>query len=265
MQQDRNTENEDRPLTARSVLASTLLGMDPPESSARLLARSGELFGIAEGTTRTALSRMVAAGELEPAGDGRYRLSGRLLARQTRQRQSRRPELRRWDGEWRTAIVVAEGRSAAARAALRAGMTAARMAELREGCWLRPDNLAVTPEGPVAEQCRWFVGHPAGGDADAVALAASLWDLRAWAGRAGHLLGRMDATAPSLRAGDVAVLAPCFVLAASVLRHLQADPLLPDELLPATWPGASLRAAYDEYEQALQGLLRAWHRANRDH
>jgi len=37
------------------VIASTLLGMHPPVLAAQVLVRSGELFGIAEGTTRTAL------------------------------------------------------------------------------------------------------------------------------------------------------------------------------------------------------------------
>ncbi len=74
-----------RALTARSVVASTLLGMTPPRLSSQLLVRSGELFGIAEGTTRVALSRMVAAGELEAVG-GSYQLAGHLLTRQERQR-----------------------------------------------------------------------------------------------------------------------------------------------------------------------------------
>ena len=43
-----------RALTARSVVASTLLGMSPPRLSSQLLVRSGELFGITEGTTRVA-------------------------------------------------------------------------------------------------------------------------------------------------------------------------------------------------------------------
>jgi hypothetical protein len=47
-----------RALTARSVAASTLLGMTPPRLSSQLLVRSGELFGITEGTTRVALSRI---------------------------------------------------------------------------------------------------------------------------------------------------------------------------------------------------------------
>ena len=79
-----------KPMTARSVVASTLLGVEPPRLTTRILVRSGELFGIAEGTTRVALSRMVAAGELRPDDDG-YRLAGRLLDRQARQTASRGP------------------------------------------------------------------------------------------------------------------------------------------------------------------------------
>ena len=58
-----------RPLTARSVIASTLLGVDPPRLPALALVRSGELFGLREGATRTALSRMAANGEV--VADGR--------------------------------------------------------------------------------------------------------------------------------------------------------------------------------------------------
>src|SRR5947209_11480295 len=55
---------------------------------AATLVRSGELFGIAEGTTRVALSRMVAAGELVAVERG-YQLAGALTSRQARQDLSR--------------------------------------------------------------------------------------------------------------------------------------------------------------------------------
>ena len=42
------------PLTTRSVLASTLLGTRPPRLPVGRLVRAGALFGIAEGTVRTA-------------------------------------------------------------------------------------------------------------------------------------------------------------------------------------------------------------------
>ena len=39
-----------RPLTARSVVASTLLGTDPPRLPVAFLVRTGALFGLAEGS-----------------------------------------------------------------------------------------------------------------------------------------------------------------------------------------------------------------------
>src|SRR5687768_15517560 len=136
-----NTDDElgVRPLTARSVLLSTLLGLDPPVLPASRLVATAGLFGIAEGTARVALSRMVRAGEVEADG-ARYRLSGRLLERQARQATGLRPARTRWRGGWHLAVVTVTGRSAASRAELRRTFTAARFAEWREGVWLRPDD-----------------------------------------------------------------------------------------------------------------------------
>src|SRR3954469_11610414 len=211
---------DERPLTARSVVASILLGTQPPQLPGRLLVRAGELFGLAEGTVRVAISRMIGAGELEPRGDGRYRLAGHLLARQVRQDESRRPPPRRWNGDWATAVVTADGRSPAERAALRQAMGARRMAELREGVWLRPDNLgaATTEDGLPERHCTWFSSRPVA--ADAATLARSLWDLDGWSHRTGALLHRMDRSVGALRSGDTAALGPCFVTAATALRHL---------------------------------------------
>jgi phenylacetic acid degradation operon negative regulatory protein len=243
--------------TARSIVLSVLLGSDPPRLPVQLLVRTTELFGIAEGTTRTALSRMAAAGEVV-ADDGWYALAAdRLLARQARQSASRAARTRPWrGGRWRQAVVVADGRRPAAnRAALRTALTGARLAELREGVWLRPDNLDV--DLPPLAELRWSAAVP---DDDAVALAAELWDLPAWARRAAELRTQMDALLPRLEAEDRSALADGFVLSADVLRHFQADPLLPAELLPDGWPGADLRQEYDRYDAAYRAVLRAWFR-----
>jgi phenylacetic acid degradation operon negative regulatory protein len=242
-----NTDDE-RPLPARSVLLSTLLGAHPPSLPVRVLVRSGELFGIAEGTVRVALSRMLAAGEVEQE-DGSYRLAGRLLERQARQDESRRPAVRRWRGAWATAVVTAEGRTASGRVALRAAMRDLRMGELREGVWLRPDNLRLPR--PADGQCTWLSSRPEG---DPSELAGRLWDLGAWAARAEVLRARLA----RIRLDRADSLAPGFVLSAAVLRHFQADPLLPDELLPDDWPGADLRAEYDEFETAFLAAWRAF-------
>lgn len=271
MIQTRNTRSDvrvsdERPLTARSVIASTLLGTTPPRLPGRLLVRAGALFGLAEGTVRTALSRMVAAGELT-AEDGTYALAGSLLARQARQDESRRAVVAAepWDGTWAVAVVHGERRSAPQRVELRAAATALRLAELREGVWLRPDNLhpgrLPASAAVVDAQCARFGGarphHP---DPDA-ALAGRLWDLGGWAARADGLRARMDGIVAALEGGDTEALAPGFVLSASVLRLTQADPLLPADLLPAGWPGGALRSEYDRYDAAYQYLLGAWFRA----
>ena len=67
-------------LSARSVIASTLLGTVPPRLPGRLLVAFAGEFGIQAGTTRTALSRMVDKGELRHLDGGQYELDGDLLA-----------------------------------------------------------------------------------------------------------------------------------------------------------------------------------------
>lgn len=254
MSPSRNT----RPLSARSVLASVLLGTDPPRLPTPLLVRTTALFGISEGATRTALSRLVANGEAV-AEDGGYRLVGRLVARQARQAASRRADTRRWDGTWELATIGNDvARSARDRAALRDALSALRLAEVREGIWVRPDNLAAdrSPDAKrVARRwCTWWRGarpDPAP-DVDGV------WSLAGWAMAARRLQDDMAELIEPLEAGQQDGLAEGFVTSAAVLRLLQADPLLPRALLPSGWPGDALRVDYDRYDRAYRAVLRAW-------
>ncbi|MFI5043893.1 MAG: PaaX family transcriptional regulator C-terminal domain-containing protein [Acidimicrobiales bacterium] len=248
----------DRPLSARSVVASTLLGTDPPELPAAALVRVGALFDMGEGTIRTALSRMASGGELDRVDDGRYRLAGDLLTRAGIQSVSRAAAVTTWSGRWRQAIVLAGPRSASERSNLRRAMTRLRHGELRDGVWLRPDNLDPQrwPDAHdiVDEQCRWFAVSPDHDDD----LAASLWDLDAWAGRATELRRSMVELVGRLDDGDPTALAPGFIVSAAVLRHFNSDPLLPRELQPRHWPGDRLRADYDRYDTAYRRLLGAY-------
>lgn len=247
-------------MTARSVLLSVLLGTDPPRLPVQLLVRTAELFGLAGGTTRTALSRMRDAGELT-GEDGWYEItSSRLLARQARQSASREAVTGPWvDGFWVQGLVAAEGRRApSARAALRAALAGARLGELREGVWLRPDNLGAWPVLPddLGQDVVWLRSTPE--DLGHAALAERMWDLPGWADRAEELLARMEDLIDPLQRHDRSVLAAGFVLSAAVLRHFQADPLLPAEILPATWPGERLRERYDSYDTAYRAVLLEW-------
>jgi phenylacetic acid degradation operon negative regulatory protein len=242
-----------RPLTARSVLASALLGSEPPELPVARLVAIGGLFGMSDNRVRVALSRMAAAGEVV-AVDGRYRLAGALLDRQARQRASRAARVEPWDGRWVMAVIPPGRRSADDRAATRSALTAARLAERREGVWLRPANVAVDlPPG--------VEGYDVAPGGPAAPLAAALWDLRGWAAEADALRQELRDTAPALTATDQSVLAPGFVLSAAVLRHFQADPLLPAALVPPDWPGQALRREYDDWDDAYRRLLRHYQRA----
>ncbi|GAA4442405.1 PaaX family transcriptional regulator C-terminal domain-containing protein [Actinokineospora soli] len=217
-----------------------LLGAHPPTMSARELVAAVGLVGVGESVARAALSRMVAAGDLDRA-DGHYTLSPRLLARQRRQDAAVDPETTAWDGEWEMAVVTATGRDPADRAALRTELSALRMAELREGVWLRPANLARPWPTSVANATQRFTTRP---DDDPVALAASLWDLDGWAAEARALLAAADTTDQSAR----------FAAIAMSVRHLLADPVLPAYLLPPAWPADALRAGYADYRAWLQSM-----------
>ena len=259
----------DRPLTARSVLASTLLGTDPARLPVAFLVRTGAVFGLSEGAVRTALSRMAAAGEVRADGNGWYALEGGLVTRQTRQRQSRSARTNEWSGRWRMAVVEPGPRHAGDRAELRGAMQRLRFAEQREGVWLRPDNLdpdrLPAAMHLVDAQCRWFTVEPdVSLEHPDDELVEQLWDLAAWSERAVDLRRRMHALTARLDTGDTDALAPGFVLSAAVLRHFGADPLLPRELLPRHWPGSAIRVDYDRYDHAFRDLLAAWARSSVD-
>ncbi|MFI9803902.1 PaaX family transcriptional regulator C-terminal domain-containing protein [Streptomyces sp. NPDC052301] len=227
-----------RPLSARSVVLSLLLGAHPPELPVRDLVVLVEPFGIGGSTLRAALSRMVAAGDLRRT-DAVYGLSDRLLARRRRQDEALHPRTRAWDGDWEMVVITATGRGPAERADLRGRLTALRLAELREGVWLRPANLDRTLPHGLREVAVTCVARP---DEPAHDLVARLWPLDAWAAGARSLLTRASgAHHPADR----------LTVYAAAVRHLLADPVLPPALLPPGWPGDTLRRAYAEYRQEL--------------
>ncbi|MEU2929109.1 PaaX family transcriptional regulator C-terminal domain-containing protein [Streptomyces sp. NPDC007251] len=227
-----------RPLSARSVVLSLLLGAHPAEMPVKDLVRLVEPFGVGGSTLRAALSRMVTAGDLRRTDAG-YRLSDRLLARQRRQDEALRPATRAWHGDWEMVVITATGRGPAERAELRARLTALRLAELREGVWLRPANLDRALPDALTRVARTYIARP---DEPPHDLAARLWPLDAWAATARTLLDRTEAArTPADR----------LTAYAAAVRHLLTDPVLPPGLLPADWPGEALRTAYTGYQREL--------------
>lgn len=160
-------------MTARSVVLSVLLGAHPAWATASELIQLTADFGIKETTLRVALTRMVGAGDLVRSADG-YRLSDRLLARQRRQDEAMRPRTRAWHGNWHMLIVTSIGTDARTRAALRTCMHHKRFGELREGVWMRPDNLDLDLESDVAARVRMLTAR----DEAPADLAGQLWICR---------------------------------------------------------------------------------------
>ena len=229
-----------RALSARSTLLSLVLGAPDARMSPAELARAGTYFDIPASTVRAALTRSVAAGDLRRE-EGDYVLGERLVARQRHQDEAVLDAERAWSGEWELVTVVATGRPGAERAALRDRLTDLRLAELREGVWMRPANLRRPLDlAPFDGQVEILAATPRDDPRD---LAERLWDLPGWARRGEELLDRLARTtsAPTRLAR-----------AAQLVRQLAADPLLPSELLPGDWPGARLRAGYAAYQRELR-------------
>ena len=250
-----------RPLSARSAIASTLLGTHPPTLPAAVLVRSCEILGVSSGTARVALSRMVAKNELTVEG-GRYTLAGSLLARQRRQDESL-AATSDYDGRWSMFIVqsTAEPRSPAERLAVRNRFRNFRYGPIRDGVWARPANLANFSEAfdALHEHADHWLSTPD----DPVTMIAGLWDIRNWALRATRLQKAMTRGFGGLERDDTTTLKVNFALDAAVIRHLHADPLLPSTLLPKTWPGEQLRRQHATFDAAFNRVWRTELRRDR--
>jgi phenylacetic acid degradation operon negative regulatory protein len=239
-----------RPLNARSLVLSVLLGLPNPRLPASSMARLAELFDIAPGTMRTAISRMLAAGELTSV-NGDYELAGPLVERKAAQDIGRRPAGDAWDGTWWIVTVTSPSRDLAARRDFRTSMANARMGELRPDTWMRPANLA----GPRTDAGTIVVRGPVAGE-DGATLAARLWDLHGIGRRCSALRIAVDGDIDRLAHGTDGDVASGIMLAAAVVHFLRAEPLLPDALTPDGWATDDLRERYASFDRALGRALR---------
>ncbi|MDH6677778.1 phenylacetic acid degradation operon negative regulatory protein [Rhodococcus sp. LBL1] len=232
-------------LTARGVILSLLVSNHPARPTPAQIVRAAGVFGIKESAARVALTRMVSVGDLTRTPDG-FRLSEPLLERRQRVLHEVEQETRQWNGEWEIVVVTGTGREPGQRASLRTRLSRLRLAELREGVWLRPANL-TRPLELGDQPVEVMSGQPG---RDAGELLASLWDLPAWEAEARRLLELME-----LAAGTV----DRFTVATAIVRHLLTDPVLPQELRPASWSADRVHAAWRAYQEEFVSIPEVGH------
>jgi phenylacetic acid degradation operon negative regulatory protein len=204
------------------------------------LVRLLDPVGIAAPAVRTAISRMVLQGWLDPVqldGGRGYRTTERANRRlDDAGNRIYGREVSAWDQHWHLAFVdPPPGR--AARSRLRAGLRFLGYAELADHVWVSPFARAelasvLEREGATATIARADRFEPA---------PSSAWDLDAlrdayegWLGSCVDLVERHTAAHED---PDEAAFAARFHLVHEWRKFLFADPGLPDALLPADWPG----------------------------
>ena len=242
------TDSVLEPLTPRSIVLSVLLGSHHPRMPVGRILEFTSLFDLADGTVRTALSRMVAAGDLIN-DDGIYRLAGRLVERQAQQDAGRRLPPSDWDHTWWMVAVLSDRRTMAERRAFRAWAIGARLGELRPDLWLRPANLDIPTDLPHVLITR---GSMISGAQQQ--LVAQLWDLDALRARSNVNRLALDAAAARLGDPDDRSLADAFTALAAAQQFLRVEPQLPANLTPHA-TGDDVRMRYAEVVEVFQARL----------
>ncbi len=236
------------PLSPRSIVLSVLLGSHPPRMPVGRILEFTSLFDLADGAVRTALSRMVTAGDVVN-DDGTYRLAGRLVERQAQQDAGRHHSTNDWDRTWWTVAVLSDRRTMAERRTFRAWAIGARLGELRPDLWLRPANLEIPTELPDVLITRGSIITGV-----EQRLVAQLWDLDGLRARSKMNRLALDSAAARLGDSDDRSLADAFSALAAAQQFLRVEPQLPQDLAPHV-AGDDVRTRYSEVVEVFQTRL----------
>ena len=248
----------DRP-TAKSLtldLLSSLRGGSMPIAA---LVAAAELFGVAGGSVRVAVTRLLAAGQVERGGRGRYRLGpgAQAVDHYARGWKEREARLRRWDDRWIGVQAPLPGADPVSDRAL-AWLGFER---LNPGLALRPDNW----KGGATALRNELAGLGLAREATVFRLdsldepeesrARSLWNAAMLERGYREALASLERSARDLLArSEAEAMVESFLLGGRVIRQLARDPLLPEALVPGEQRRAVI-AAMGAYDRAGR---RAW-------
>jgi phenylacetic acid degradation operon negative regulatory protein len=239
--------------TAKRIVLELMSVAEPHEASTASLIPACALLGVAENSVRVALARLVAAGTLEIAGRGHYRLGApaRAMTRQVTSWRDAERSVRKWDGSWAGVHLGALSRTD--RAALRRRDRALRLLGFRalaRDLAVRPDNLAggvgalrdrlyalgVEDTAPVFRADEL--------DAATDARARSLWAADRLTESYGETCARIERWL--IAVGDLeprAAAREAFFFGGDVLRKIVFDPRLPEPLVDVAARRAMVDAA----------------------
>ncbi|MEO8702880.1 MAG: PaaX family transcriptional regulator C-terminal domain-containing protein [Kofleriaceae bacterium] len=227
--------------TAKRIVLELLTATDSHTGSAANLVAAGAVLGVDEGNIRVALARLVAAGTLELAGRGEYRLGAttRALTAQVTSWRELEKQVRTWDGGWACVQLGELGRSD--RSALRRRERALKLhgfRELARTFAMRPDNLAGgiatlrTQLHAIGLDERAVIFRATDLDANTERRARALWDAdkltqtyRQTIARISRFLVSITELAPRSAAREA------FFFGSDVLRMIMFDPRLPEPLV----------------------------------
>jgi len=254
-----------RSLSARDLVIDFISNRAPREMPAKVIVDSGTALGFSAQSIRMALTRLVEDGLAINAGRGLYRLapSGETMRREVRKWREVLSLLQPWNGAWICIFDATVARSD--RAALRRHEQAIRLRGFRAfrgGLWLRPANLRIAiprlrdelrelglhSDAMVAEMREL--------DESSQGAAMKLWDVKALLASYEKLTRAMHASRRRIERLPMAQAAgESLVLGRDVLRHINLDPLLPEELMPQR-PLRTMVETMIDYDQAARQIWR---------
>lgn len=223
----------------RSLILDLLSTLRRGSMPVGALVAAGELFGLADGTVRVALARLVSAGRVERDTRGRYRLGAQAAPIQRAVVSWRHLDRLTvdWDGGWwavHTPRPPARGERRRHDQALRL----LGFRELSPALHVRPANLAG---GCDATRHHLVSIGLAGGslvfrmdelDAGSEARARDLWDVAALQDGYRRSLASIRESAQELATLPVEqAMTRSFLVGGRMIQQLVLDPLLPHEIL----------------------------------
>ncbi|HEY5949428.1 MAG TPA: hypothetical protein VIV40_28230 [Kofleriaceae bacterium] len=228
-------------ITAKRVVLELLTAADSHQGSIANLVAAADVLGIDPGSVRVAVTRLVAAGTLEPIGRGDYRLSAatRALTAQVTSWRDLESQVRAWDGSWACVHLGELGRTD--RSAVRKRDRALRLygfRELARGLMVRPDNLVGGVEAlrgklvSLGVEPAAIVFRAIDFDAATDRRASGLWardrltaSYQQTTARIERFIGSMAELSQRIAAREA------FLFGSSVLRMIMFDPRLPAPLV----------------------------------